>query len=115
MTEENYKYRTSLVLLRNQFAGKGNLQIPVIPKFKARKDGFDGLRRISFDNTIGKSSSVIIRLPDDKNLYFMKVSEFVFLCLKECLLAAALVCSYHFGSSFPDFFCWASVLAVNSL
>ena len=32
MTEENYNYRTSQALLRNQFPGKGKLQIPIIPK-----------------------------------------------------------------------------------
>ena len=31
MTEENYNYRTSQTLLRNQFPGKGKLQIPIIP------------------------------------------------------------------------------------
>ena len=34
MTEENYNYRTSQTLLRNQFPGKGKLKIPVIPKFQ---------------------------------------------------------------------------------
>ena len=33
MTEENYNYRTSQKLLRNQFPGKGKLKIPIIPKF----------------------------------------------------------------------------------
>lgn len=33
MTEENYIYRTSQALLRNQFPGKGKLKKPVIPKF----------------------------------------------------------------------------------
>ena len=28
MTEENYNYRTSQTLLRNQFPGKGKLKIP---------------------------------------------------------------------------------------
>ena len=30
MTEENYHYRTSKTLLRNQFPGKGKMQIPII-------------------------------------------------------------------------------------
>ena len=30
MTEENYNYRTSQTLLRNQFPGKGKLKIPII-------------------------------------------------------------------------------------
>ena len=34
MTEENYNYRTSQTLLRNQFPGKGKLKIPIIPKFQ---------------------------------------------------------------------------------
>ena len=38
MTEENYNYRTSQTLLRNQFPGKGKWEIPVIPKFQP-KDG----------------------------------------------------------------------------
>ena len=38
MTEENYNYRTSQTLLRNQFPGKGKLQIPIIPRFKAKED-----------------------------------------------------------------------------
>ena len=33
MTKENYNYRTSQALLRNQFPGKGKLQIPIIPRF----------------------------------------------------------------------------------
>ena len=36
MTEENYHYRTSQSLLRNQFPGKGKLQIPIIPKFQEK-------------------------------------------------------------------------------
>ena len=38
MTEENYNYRTSQALLRNQFPGKGKLQIPIIPKFEASRE-----------------------------------------------------------------------------
>ena len=41
MTEENYNYRTSQTLLRNQFPGKGKLQIPIIPRFKAKEDDFN--------------------------------------------------------------------------
>ncbi|MGI6269317.1 MAG: DUF4417 domain-containing protein [Candidatus Howiella sp.] len=51
MTEENYKYRTSPFLLRNQFAGNGKFQIPVVPKFKACEDDFTDLRLIGFDKT----------------------------------------------------------------
>ena len=49
MTEENYKYRTSPLFLRNQFIGKGKLQIPVIPKFKVKADDFSDLLLIGFD------------------------------------------------------------------
>ncbi len=51
MTEENYNYRTSQSLLRNQFPGKGKLQIPVIPKFVERLGDFDDLLLIGFDKT----------------------------------------------------------------
>ena len=39
MTEENYNFRTSQMLLRNQFPGMGKLQIPIIPKFETSKVG----------------------------------------------------------------------------
>ena len=51
MTEENYRYRTSQTLLRNQFPGEGKLQIPVIPKFGAQAGDFDDLLLIGFDKT----------------------------------------------------------------
>lgn len=31
MTEDNYNYRTSQTLLRNQFPGNGKLKTPIIP------------------------------------------------------------------------------------
>ncbi len=43
MTEENYNYRTSQKLLRNQFPGKGKLKIPIIPKFQESPGDFDDL------------------------------------------------------------------------
>ena len=49
MTEENYKYRTSPLFLRNRFKGKEKLQIPVIPKFQIRSDDFNDLLLIGFD------------------------------------------------------------------
>lgn len=49
MTEENYNYRTSQALLRNEFPGNGKLKIPIIPKFQARADDFDDLLLIGFD------------------------------------------------------------------
>ena len=51
MTEENYNYRTSQSLLRNQFPGKGKLQIPISPKFAERSGDFDDLLLIGFDKT----------------------------------------------------------------
>lgn len=51
MTEENYKYRTSPFLLRNQLKGNGKYQIPIIPKFNSKDDDFVELRLIGFDKT----------------------------------------------------------------
>lgn len=49
MTEENYNYRTSQTLLRNQFPGHGKMKIPVIPKFQEKSSDFDDLLLIGFD------------------------------------------------------------------
>ena len=49
MTEENYKYRLSL--LRNQFKCEGKYSIPVIPKFEANSGDFDDLLLLGFDRT----------------------------------------------------------------
>lgn len=51
MTEENYTYRTSQLLLRSQFPGTGKWNIPLIPKFQKRADDFDELLLIGFDKT----------------------------------------------------------------
>lgn len=51
MTEENYHYRTSPFLLRNQFSGPGKWKIPIIPKVEFSEDEFAGLRLIGFDRT----------------------------------------------------------------
>lgn len=51
MTEENYNYRTSQTMLRNQFTGTGKLQIPIIPKFQEKPGDFDDLLLIGFDKT----------------------------------------------------------------
>ena len=51
MTQENYNYRTSQTLLRNQFPGKGKLQIPIISRVKAKEDDFNDLLLIGFDKT----------------------------------------------------------------
>ena len=51
MTEENYNYRTSQALLRNQFSGNGKLKIPIIPMFQEKPGDFDDLLLIGFDKT----------------------------------------------------------------
>lgn len=51
MTEENYSYRTSQMLLRNQFPGKRKWEIPIIPRFKSHAGDFDDLLLIGFDKT----------------------------------------------------------------
>ena len=66
MTEENYNYRTSQTLLRNQFPGKGKFKIPIIPKFQERPGDFDDLLLIGFDKThLGgpESPATIHRFP----------------------------------------------------
>ena len=49
MTEENYNYRTSQIMLRNQFPGDGRWSIPKIPKFQEKPGDFDDLLLIGFD------------------------------------------------------------------
>lgn len=49
MTEENYQYRTSQTMLRNQFDGDGRFQIPIIPKSTFHEEDFDRLLLIGFD------------------------------------------------------------------
>ena len=51
MTEDNYNYRTSQTLLRNQFPGRGKFQIPVIPKFQEQLGDLDDLLLIGYDKT----------------------------------------------------------------
>ena len=51
MTEENYNYRTSQTLLRNQFPGKGKWEIPIIPRFEPHLGDFDDFLLIGFDKT----------------------------------------------------------------
>lgn len=51
MTEENYNYRTSQTLLRNQFPGLGKWEIPIIPRFQPQPGDFDDLLLIGFDKT----------------------------------------------------------------
>ncbi len=49
MTQENYTYRTSPLMLRNQFPGVEPWQIPMIPKAEFSEDEFCDLRLIGFD------------------------------------------------------------------
>ena len=49
MTEENYNYRTSQIMLRNQFLGSGKWKIPIISKFREKTGDFDDLLLIGFD------------------------------------------------------------------
>ena len=51
MTEENYHYRTSPFLLRNQFDGGGKSKTPVIPKAEFTDQDFEDLLLIGFDRT----------------------------------------------------------------
>ena len=53
MTEENYNYRTSPFLLRNQFDDKsgGAFKIPDIPKAAFKDEDFDNLLLLGFDRT----------------------------------------------------------------
>lgn len=51
MTEENYQYRASPFLLRNQFSGSGKWKIPIIPKAEFTEDDFLDLRLLGFDCT----------------------------------------------------------------
>ena len=59
MTEENYAYRTSQSLLRNQFTGSGTYQMPMIPRFKPETSDFDDLLLLGFDR---------IRMDDERHL-----------------------------------------------
>ena len=62
MTEENYKYRTSPFLLRNQFKGKGKLQVPIIPRFQSKEDDFADVRLIGFDKAKLESDNHLDRM-----------------------------------------------------
>lgn len=62
MTEENYKYRTSPFLLRNQFNGTGKFKIPIIPKFWEQEGDFTDLRLIGFDKTKLESNNHLDRM-----------------------------------------------------
>ena len=62
MTEDNYNYRTSQIMLRNRFPGDGPFRIPIIPKSDFSEVEFRDLRLIGFDRT---------RIEDEKNLDWM--------------------------------------------
>ena len=53
MTEENYQYRTSQTMLRNQVEGEGLFQIPIIPKSEFTGEDFRDLLLIGFDRAPG--------------------------------------------------------------
>ncbi|NLA86292.1 MAG: hypothetical protein GX847_03205 [Clostridiales bacterium] len=88
MTEENYNYRTSQSLLRNQLPGNGKLKIPVIPKFEAKPGDFDNLLLIGFDK---------MHLQDMKHLNRMVKEDAFFTRTKIRKLAL--------GASLRIFFC----------
>lgn len=81
MTEENYRYRTSQLLLRNQFEGSGAWKIPVIPKAEFDEEEFRGLRLIGFDKT---------KLEDKRHLgRIVPIVWLSFLCQAEVLCGLA--------------------------
>lgn len=49
MTEDNYRYRTSQTMLRNQFEGDGTFKVPIIPKAELNAEDFIDLLMIGFD------------------------------------------------------------------
>ena len=49
MTEENYRYRTSPMFLRNQFKGSGAFDIPVVPKAEFFEGELANVLLIGFD------------------------------------------------------------------
>lgn len=62
MTEENYNYRTSQILLRNKFHGDGEFKIPIIPKGDFHNDDFQALLLIGFDRINLVSNSHLDRM-----------------------------------------------------
>lgn len=68
MTEENYRYRTSPLMLRNGFPGDGNWKIPTIPKAEFSEDEFDNLLLIGFDRI----------KPQDEHLFSRMVHFFLY-------------------------------------
>ena len=62
MTEENYRYRTSPFLLRNQFSGPGKWKIPMIPKAEFTEDEFLDLRLLGFDRSSLENNNHLDRI-----------------------------------------------------
>lgn len=62
MTEENYNYRTSWLLLRNNFKGMGKFKIPIIPKANFAEDELKDLLLIGFDRTKLESNNHLDRI-----------------------------------------------------
>lgn len=55
MTEENYRYRTNPLFLRNQFTETGKYGIPLLPKSSFRKEDLEDICFIAF-NQINRDS-----------------------------------------------------------
>ena len=51
MTDKNERYRTSQTMLRNEFPGTGEFEIPYIPKASFCEEDFNNLLLIGFDRT----------------------------------------------------------------
>ncbi len=62
MTQENYNYRTSPLLLRNQFDGADIWKIPLIPKAEFSEADFENLRLIGFDRTKLENNNLLERM-----------------------------------------------------
>lgn len=62
MTVENYNYRTSQLMLRNQFSGAGKYQMPCIPKPVLSDEDLIGLLLIGFDKINSDNQKHIDRM-----------------------------------------------------
>ena len=60
MTEENYQYRTSQNMLRNQFEGEGMFQTPVIPKADFTDKDFENLLLIGLTAPMQMTGRTVI-------------------------------------------------------
>ena len=68
MTLENFNYRTSYTMLRNQFDNNssGEMRMPIIPKSAFNESDFNGLLLIGFDRSKN----------DNKNLDRMNIKMY---------------------------------------